>query len=289
MQGAAQQASRTHGRRPTSQHRAAFAKGVGSIHAGSECAASSSPASAGDRSSRADSAARDLHQRRPRHLHLFKELALVRLLRREVQPGSELLHRRALGVGPLNSHERRPTRWVLQMFLSGEPSPIPPYPRARATVHRAAPRRDRPSSVEPAANPVGGPRARTSPEHPQPCDRDQGVIARPSAGPRRAKHSRIASYCRGTVQDELPVDVGQRCRRSFCELVGFLRQALRDVAVTGWSQSTARVPVSAPSMELAAVAWRGAALDTSVRRRQTCDQPRHCQALPAHPEEHPRA
>ena len=124
---------------------------------------------------------------------------------------------------------------------------------------------------------------------PQPCDRYQGVIARPSAGPRRAKHSRIASYCRGTVQDELPVDVGQRCRRSFCELVGFLRQALRDVAVTGWSQSTARVPVSAPSMELAAVAWRGAALDTSVRRRQTCDQPRHCQALPAHPEEHPRA
>ena len=110
--------------------------------------------------------ARDLHQRRPRHLHLFKELALVRLLRREVQPRSELLHRRALGVGPLNSHERRPTRWVLQMFLSGEPSPIPPYPRARATVHLAAPRRDRPSSVEPAANPVGVPRARTSPEHP---------------------------------------------------------------------------------------------------------------------------
>ena len=32
MQGAAQQASRTHGRRPTSQHRAAFAKGVGSIY-----------------------------------------------------------------------------------------------------------------------------------------------------------------------------------------------------------------------------------------------------------------
>ena len=178
---------------------------------------------------------------------------------------------------------------VLQMFLSGEPSPIPPYPRARATVHLAAPRRDRPSSVEPAANPVGVPRARNSPEHPQPCDRDLGVIARPNADPRRAKHSRIASYCRGTVQDELPVDVGQRCRRSFCELVGFLRQALRDVAVTGWSQSTARVPVSAPSMELAAVAWRGAALDTSVRRRQTCDQPRHCQALPAHPEEHSRA
>ena len=50
----------------------------------------------------------------------------------------------------------------LQMFLSGEPSPIPPYPRARATVHLAAPRRDRPSSVEPAANPVGVPRARTS-------------------------------------------------------------------------------------------------------------------------------
>ena len=117
MQGAAQQASRTHGRRPTSQHRAAFAKGVGSIHAGSECAASSSPASAGDRSSRADNAARDLHQRRPRHLHLFKELALVRLLRREVQPRSELLHRRALGVGPLNSHKRRPTRWVWRCSL----------------------------------------------------------------------------------------------------------------------------------------------------------------------------
>ena len=216
-------------------------------------------------------------------------LALVRLLRREVQPQSELLHRRALGVGPLNSHERRPTRWVCRCSLveslaryrhihvQGQRSTAPPLAVTAA------------SSVEPGANPVGVPRARTSPEHPQPCDRDQGVIARPNAGPRRAKHSRIASYCRGTVQDELPVDVGQRCRRSFCELVGFLRQALRDLAVTGWSQSTARVPVSAPSMELAAVAWRGAALDTSVRRRQTCDQPRHCQALPAHPEEHPRA